>query len=65
MINAQKLQYLTLARWFDGYAATLDPDDDRILVNKFKVASRLLEAVWNEYAAEHYPTTLEQQQDNE
>ena len=52
MIDANKLQYFTMAAWMRGYAAGLDEYEDKNLIHKLKKAADMLDAVWGKYAEE-------------
>ena len=52
MIDANKLQYFTMAAWMRGYAAGLDEYEDKNLIYKLKKAADMLDAVWGKYAEE-------------
>ena len=52
MIDANKLQYYTMAAWLRGYAAGLDEYSYESLIYKLKKAADMLDAVWGKYAEE-------------
>lgn len=52
MIDANKLQYFTMAAWMRGYADGLDEYEDKNLIYKLKKAADMLDAVWGKYAEE-------------
>lgn len=52
MIDANKLQYYTMAAWLRGYAAGLDEYAHESLIYKLKKAADMLDAVWGKYAEE-------------
>lgn len=52
MLDANKLQYFTMAAWMRGYAAGLDEYEDKNLIYKLKKAADMLDAVWGKYAEE-------------
>ena len=52
MIDANKLQYYTMAAWMRGYAAGLDEYEDKSLIYKLRKAADMLDAVWGKYAEE-------------
>jgi len=52
MIDANKLQYFTMAAWLRGYAAGLDEYAHESLIYKLKKAADMLDAVWGKYAEE-------------
>ena len=52
MIDANKLQYFTMAAWMRGYAAGLNEYEDKNLIYKLKKAADMLDAVWGKYAEE-------------
>jgi len=52
MIDANKLQYFTMAAWMRGYAEGLDEYEDKTLIYKLNKAANMLDAVWGKYAEE-------------
>ena len=52
MIDANKLQYFTMAAWMRGYASGLDEYKHDSLVYKLNKAADMLDAVWGKYAEE-------------
>ena len=50
MIDPGKLEYYTLAAWCRGFASGLEQPKNDTLIYKLKRASKLLDAVWDEYA---------------
>jgi hypothetical protein len=52
MIDANKLQYFTMAAWMRGYAEGLDEYEDKNLIYKLKKAADMLDSVWGKYAEE-------------
>lgn len=52
MLDANKLQYFTMAAWMRGYAAGLDEYEDKNLIYKLNKAADMLDAVWGKYAEE-------------
>lgn len=53
MIDANKLQYFTMAAWMRGYASGLDEYEHKSLVFKLNKAADMLDAVWGKYTEEH------------
>jgi hypothetical protein len=53
MIDANKLQYFTMAAWMRGYAAGLDEYQDKALIQKLGKAADMLDAVWGKYTEEY------------
>lgn len=53
MIDANKLQYFTMAAWMRGYASGLDEYQHKSLVSKLNKAADMLDAVWGKYTEEH------------
>jgi hypothetical protein len=52
MIDANKLQYFTMAAWMRGYASGLDEYEHRTLVLKLNKAADMLDYVWGKYIEE-------------
>lgn len=52
MIDANKLQYFTMAAWLRGYASGLDAYEHDSLVYKLNKAADMLDAVWGKYSEE-------------
>ena len=52
MIDANKLQYFTMAAWMRGYADGLDEYEDKTLIFKLKKAADMLDAVFGKYTEE-------------
>ena len=52
MIDANKLQYFTMAAWMRGYAAGLDEYQHKTLVFKLNKAADMLDYVWGQYQKE-------------
>lgn len=52
MIDANKLQYFTMAAWMRGYASGLSPDVHPTLVHKLNKAADMMDAVWKQYVEE-------------
>lgn len=52
MIDANKLQYFTMAAWMRGYAAGLDDYQDKALIFKLLKAADMLDAVFGKYTEE-------------
>lgn len=52
MIDANKLQYFTMAAWMRGYASGLDADVHPTLVHKLNKAADMMDAVWKTYVEE-------------
>lgn len=52
MIDANKLQYFTMAAWMRGYADGLDEYEDKTLIYKLKKAADMLDAVFGKYTEE-------------
>ena len=53
MIDANKLQYFTMAAWMRGYASGLDEYQDKTLIQKLNKAADMLDAVWGKYTEEY------------
>ena len=53
MIDANKLQYFTMAAWMRGYASGLDEHLHKPLIFKLNKAADMLDAVWEKYTKEH------------
>lgn len=49
MIDANKLQYFTMAAWLRGYAAGINEQAPETLVIKLNKAADMLDAVWGRY----------------
>lgn len=49
MIDANKLQYYTMAAWMRGYADCLDGYEDKALIDKLTKAADMLDAVFGKY----------------
>ena len=50
-MDLSKLNYYTTAAWLRGYASSFaDDENSKAIVYKLKLASELLDAVWDEYA---------------
>lgn len=49
MIDANKLQYFTMAAWLRGYASGLNEYEDKTLVFKLNKAADMLDYVWGKY----------------
>ena len=50
-MNQDKLKCYTTAAWLRGYASSFDDSENsKAIVYKLKLASELLDAVWDEYA---------------
>lgn len=56
MIDANKLQYFTMAAWMRGYASGLDEYQDKALITKLNKAADMLDAVFAKYQEDVYPT---------
>ena len=52
MIDANKLQYFTMAAWMRGYASGLDADVHPTLVYKLNKAADMMDSVWQAYVEE-------------
>jgi len=52
MIDANKLQYFTMAAWLRGYASGLDEYNDKTLIHKLNKAADMLDYVWGKYLEE-------------
>jgi hypothetical protein len=52
MIDADKLQYFTMAAWMRGYASGLDEHEHRPLIYKLNKAADMLDAVFSKYTEE-------------
>ena len=52
MIDANKLQYFTMAAWLRGYASGLDEYNDKALIHKLNKAADMLDYVWGKYVEE-------------
>lgn len=52
MIDANKLQYFTMAAWMRGYASGLDADVHSSLVYKLNKAADMMDAVWEDHLKE-------------
>lgn len=52
MIDANKLQYFTMAAWMRGYADGLDGYEHESLKNKLQKAADMLDYVWGKYVEE-------------
>lgn len=52
MIDANKLQYFTMAAWLRGYADGLDEYEDKNLKLKLAKAADMLDYVWGRYVEE-------------
>ncbi len=50
-MDPNKIKYYTTAAWLRGYASSFDESEiSKAIVYKLKLASELLDAVWDEYA---------------
>ena len=49
MIDANKLQYFTMAAWLRGYSDCLDEYEDKYLKGKLLKAADMLDHVWGRY----------------
>jgi hypothetical protein len=50
-VDPNKLKYYTTAAWLRGYASSFDDSENsKAIVYRLKLASELLDAVWDEYA---------------
>ena len=51
-MDPNKLKYYTTAAWLRGYASSFDENNEnaKSIVHHLMLASRLLDAVWDEYA---------------
>ena len=56
-MDANKLQYFTMAAWMRGYAAGLDGDLHSTLVYKLNKAADMLDYVWGKYVEEEEDVT--------
>jgi hypothetical protein len=52
MIDANKLQYFTMAAWLRGYASGLNEYEHKTLVFKLNKAADMLDYVWGKYVEE-------------
>jgi hypothetical protein len=52
MIDANKLQYFTMAAWMRGYASGLDEHHHRALIHKLNKAADMMDAVFAKYTEE-------------
>jgi hypothetical protein len=52
MIDANKLQYFTMAAWMRGYASGLDEYQHKVLIAKLNKAADMLDYVWGQYQKE-------------
>lgn len=52
MIDADKLQYFTMAAWMRGYASGLDEYEHKALIAKLNKAADMLDAVFSKYTEE-------------
>lgn len=52
MIDANKLQYFTMAAWMRGYASGLDEHLHKPLIYKLNKAADMLDYVWGQYVDE-------------
>ncbi len=52
MIDANKLQYFTMAAWMRGYASGLNEYEHQALVAKLNKAADMLDYVWGKYVEE-------------
>lgn len=52
MIDADKLQYFTMAAWMRGYASGLDEYQHKTLIFKLTKAADMLDAVFGKYMEE-------------
>jgi hypothetical protein len=52
MIDANKLQYFTMAAWMRGYADGLDEYEHKTLIFKLNKAADMLDYVWGKYTEE-------------
>ncbi len=52
MIDANKLQYFTMAAWMRGHASGLDEDQHKVLIAKLNKAADMLDYVWGQYQKE-------------
>ena len=55
MIDANKLQYFTMAAWMRGYASGLDEYEHKTLVLKLNKAADMLDAVFAKYQEDEFP----------
>ena len=53
-MDSEKLKYYTTAAWLRGFSRLFDEDDEnsKAILYKLTLASKLLDAVWDEYAKE-------------
>lgn len=51
-MDADKLQYFTMAAWMRGYASGLDEYQHKALIFKLNKAADMLDAVWDKYTGE-------------
>jgi hypothetical protein len=56
MIDADKLQYFTMAAWMRGYASGLDEYQHKTLIFKLNKAADMLDYVWGQYQKEEEET---------
>ena len=51
-MDLSKLKYYTTAAWLRGYASSFDEENEnaKSIVHHLMMASKLLDAVWDEYA---------------
>ena len=54
MIDANKLQYFTMAAWMRGYASGLDEYEHKTLVFKLNKAADMLDAVFAKYQEDEF-----------
>ncbi len=52
MIDANKLQYFTMAAWLRGYADGLNEYEHKTLAFKLNKAADMLDYVWGKYVEE-------------
>jgi len=52
MIDANKLQYFTMAAWLRGYSEGLDEYEHKALKLKLSKAADMLDYVWGKYVEE-------------
>ncbi len=52
MIDANKLQYFTMAAWLRGYASGLNEYEHKTLVFKLNKTADMLDYVWGKYVEE-------------
>ena len=55
MIDADKLQYFTMAAWLRGYASGLDEYEHKTLVFKLNKAADMLDTVFAKYQEDEFP----------